>query len=67
MGNSASFDKRTIEQEKYVYSKFDEVKSQLQNGRYSDNQIKAKLRLHYHGNKNNDDYILRTSWNNVKL
>lgn len=71
MGNSASFDKRIEEQEMYVRSNFQNVKNQLNTDiksyKYSDQQIKGKLREHFHGIRNNNNYILNNTWKNVKI
>ena len=67
MGNSASFERHINEQERYVESKINNIRTQLRGQGYSDNQIKGKLRQQYNNTGNNNDYIMDYQWRKVKL
>jgi hypothetical protein len=64
MGNSSSYESIS-KQEHYVNSNLKKVKNTLIGSKYSDAQIRGKLRNEYHG-CNNDKYILKKDWNSVK-
>lgn len=63
---SRGFDGYIERQEAYVRAHAREVREKLGYGRYTDNQIKCKLRQEYHGGGKCNDYISQNDWQNIR-